>query len=262
MRFWEAEWWTIRTNPPLIRINPICDTGVAVAFSSLRIGGVSRPPFDTLNLGGNVGDDAGNVSENRRRFAEAAGIDLNRLHLCRQVHGVGIDLAFKNGPTLHFNRDGLISETPGIALGVLTADCVPILIVDPKTGAVGAMHAGWRGTLWGIALNGLRAMKDSFGTDPRYCLAVLCPSIGRCCYEVGEELAAEFKVRFGGKVVEGRRIDLALANALLLREAGVREIWICRSCTCCREDLFFSHRRDRGRTGRMMSVILSSPSAS
>lgn len=262
MRFWEAEEWIVGINPPLIRIDPICDTGVAAAFSSLRIGGVSRPPFDTLNLGRSVGDEERNVLENRRRFAEAAGIDLNRLHLCRQVHGVGIDIAVEGGPTLHPDRDGLISKTPGIALGVLTADCVPILVVDPRTGAVGAIHAGWRGTLGGIALNGLRAMEEAFGTEPKDCLAVICPSIGRCCYEVSEELAAEFKRRFGGEAVEGRRVDLALANAFQLKEAGVREIWVCRSCTCCQGELFFSHRRDKGRTGRMMSVIISSPSAS
>jgi len=254
--FWQAEdWIKDRNGIPYIELEPIARTGIARAVVSTRIGGVSPPPYHELNLGLHVGDDPGKVKENRERFASVINVDLESLRLPRQIHSAECIALTKpdEGPV---ECDGLVTNLKDIALGVLTADCVPILLIAPSSGAIGVAHAGWRGTLAGIARNTLNLMAERFKVDPSDCLAVMGPSIGRCCYEVSEDLASRFKSRFGSQVVSGRHVDLPLTNALSIIRAGVPEdnIWICQSCTACQEDLFFSHRRD-GVTGRMLSLI-------
>jgi len=254
--FWQVEYWMReRDGIPYIELEPIARTRIARAVMSTRIGGVSSPPYHELNMGLHVGDDPEKVKWNRKRFTSAAGINLKSLKLPRQIHSAECIALTKpdEGPV---ECDGLVTNLKGIALGVLTADCVPILLIAPSSGAIGVAHAGWRGTLAGIARNTLNLMAERFKADPADCLAVMGPSIGRCCYEVSEDLASRFKSRFGSQVVSGRHVDLPLTNALSLIRAGVPEgnIWICRSCTACRKDLFFSHRRD-GVTGRMLNLI-------
>jgi YfiH family protein len=248
--------------------------GVAHAFSTRR-GGVSEPPFAGLNLGQSVGDAPAAVAENRRRFYGAFGIRADQAVRVRQVHGrdvlvVDAPLVRRSGfPTCLVDegvgRDGLVTRLPGLALVVSTADCVPILVHDPVRQAVAAVHAGWRGTAARIAAEALSAMGAAFGTLPGDCLAAVGPSIRACCYEVDAPVAeamAQAIPGWEGQAEAARpghwRIDLAGLNRLVLERAGVKpeRIEVLQACTACRTDLFFSHRAERGRAGRMMSCIM------
>jgi len=248
--------------------------GVSHAFST-RQGGVSRPPFATLNLGQNVGDDRAAVEKNRRRFFGAFGIDPGRVVRARQVHGDGV-LQVDAGLTeragfphcLVEERaefDALITDLPGLALVVSTADCLPILIHDPVHRAVAAVHAGWRGTAKRIAARAIAAMSEAYGTDPSDCRTAIGPGIRRCCFEVDaavtEAMAAALP-NWNAHATANRSghwlLDLAGVNRTLLEDAGVLpgRIEDVGLCTSCRNDLFFSHRAEKGRTGRMMNFIL------
>ncbi len=229
--------------------------GFAHGFTT-RSGGASSPPFDTLNLGGKVGDDAGLVRESWRRVEEATGLSFARV--C-QVHGaraVRIDAA--SDPIEE--ADVVVSRTLGLAACVSVADCVPILVADPESGVVAAVHAGWRGTLARAAAEGVAALSRETGAPPRRLLASIGPSIGPCCYEVSPDLAARFAEAFGAGVLrEGRepKLDLWSANEAALRAAGMApdRVEVLGRCTACERELFFSHRRDAGRTGRQAAFI-------
>lgn len=248
--------------------------GIVHAFST-RQGGVSRPPFATLNLGQSVGDDPAAVEENRRRFFGAFGIDVDRVVRARQVHGDGVlrvdaGLASRAGfPRCLLDEragfDALMTDLPGFALAVSTADCLPILIHDPVRRAVAAVHAGWRGTVQRIAARAIAAMGDAYGTDPSDCRVAIGPGIRRCCFEVDaavtEALAAALPswTRYATLNRPGHwLLDLAAVNRALLEDRGVRpdRIEDVGLCTSCRNDLFFSHRAEKGRTGRMTNFIV------
>jgi len=147
--------------------------------------------------------------------------------------------------------DALISAQSGVIVGVKTADCVPILLVDPSTRTVAAVHAGWRGTADSIAAATVRALGVGWKTDPRNLRAAIGPSIGRCCYEVGPEVAR----RFGIAVSHPVHLDLSGINEMQLRAAGVSNIWLSGECTFCAADRFYSFRREREQAGRMLSFI-------
>jgi YfiH family protein len=221
-----------------------------------REGGASAPPWDGANLGGAVGDDPAHVAENWRRLEAETGLAFARV---RQVHGaraVRLDAA---GPPEE-EADVVVSRTPGLAACVAVADCVPVLLADPESGAVAAVHAGWRGTLARAAAEGVRALGREAGSVPGRLLAAIGPSIGPCCYEVSEELAARFAAELGAEsVVPGARprLDLWAANVRVLLEAGLApgRIDVLRRCTSCERARFFSHRRDAGRTGRQVAYI-------
>jgi YfiH family protein len=221
-----------------------------------RDGGVSAPPWDTLNLGGRVGDDPASVAENWRRLEGATGLGFARV---RQVHGARVVRAERAGSPAE-EADAVVSAARGVAACVSIADCVPVLLADPSTGAVAAVHAGWRGTLARAAAEGVAALAGGAGASAEGLLAALGPSIGPCCYEVSPELAARFRADLGpAAVVEGARprLDLWSANALVLAAAGLRpeRIDVVGRCTACERELFFSHRRDAGRTGRQAAFI-------
>jgi YfiH family protein len=220
----------------------------AVAFST-RVGGVSEGPFASLNLGRLTADDPERVDENRRRVLDEVGADPARLALNRQTHSATIRPA-KAGRTGE-PGDGLWTDEPGVPLLALAADCLPIALA--RTGgdgpAVAVLHAGWRGLLEGIVGAGAEAL------DGR-AAAAIGPAIGPCCYEVGEEVAEPFRARFGADVVRGRNLDLWTAAERALREAGVERIERVDLCTACHPELFFSHRRDAGVTGRQGVVAL------
>ena len=224
-----------------------------------RRGGVSSAPFDDLNLGGRVGDDPARVAENWRRLEAATGLAFARV---RQVHGARTVLA--SAPSAPGEEaDAVISATPGLAACVSVADCVPLLLADPATGAVAAVHAGWRGTVERAASAGVSALAAR-GARPGDLLAAVGPSIGPCCYEVSSDLADRFRTEIGPETVrEGARprIDLWRANLLHLLAAGLRpeRIEILGRCTACEAPLFFSHRRDAGRTGRQAAFIAPRP---
>jgi len=220
-----------------------------------RGGGASGAPFDRLNLGDRVGDDPAAVAENWRRLEAATGLGFARV---RQVHGAAVVEA--EAPCLPGREaDAVLSRRPGVAACVAVADCVPVLLADPATGLVAAVHAGWRGTMAGAAAAGVGALCRAGRAGAGGLVAAIGPSIGPCCYQVSEELAGRFEAAFGEDVVRrgpgGPRLDLWTANALTLAEAGVRQVERLDRCTACEPARFFSHRRDAGRTGRMVGFI-------
>ncbi|AKU91041.1 peptidoglycan editing factor PgeF [Vulgatibacter incomptus] len=242
----------------ILRSERFAAAGIAHGFST-RGGGVSTGPLASLNLGGSVGDDPGAVEENHRRLARAAGFERGAFRSAVQVHGsrvlvLGADAPIPPGE----EADAILAAAPGLAVAIRTADCVPILLADPRTGRVAAVHAGWRGTEAGIAAEAVRALAE-LGSAPSELIAAIGPAIGPCCYEVSSELADRFVRLAGPEVVEGRRLDLILINRLQLRAAGIPEASIEQvgGCTSCDDSRFFSHRRDAGRTGRHLSFVFS-----
>jgi polyphenol oxidase len=267
---------------------------------STRNGGVSTCYGGrSLNLGFTNHDKRANVEQNRQLLLDAlitaagkgskAGPGTKPFHLItlRQIHSDRIHVV--NQPAdKPLAGDGMITNVPGIALGVQTADCFPVLLIDTQHKAVGAFHAGWRGTVARIAAKGLGWMRREFGTLPQDVVAAIGPGIQECCYEVGEELKANFESQFAyadslfrdsqdSDVVRERYpmlfmnqrapghgdmclklfLDLREANRLQLVEAGVPEknITALNDCTSCEPKRFFSYRAERGNTGRMMAVV-------
>lgn len=223
---------------------------------TVRQGGVSPAPWDSLNLGGSVGDDPGRVAENWRRLEGAAGQRFARV---RQVHGTRI--LHLEAPTEPVEEaDAVLSTRPGLAACVAIADCVPVLLGDPVSGAVAAVHAGWRGTLGRIPEAAVQALARLVGARPERLLAAVGPSIGPCCYEVSPDLASRFAAEIG-PVVHGEsggpHLDLWEANRRILIGAGLaaERIEVLGRCTACEAETFFSHRRDRGHTGRHAAFI-------
>jgi len=252
---------------------------------STRHGGVSELSGEkVLNLGFAEWETKGNVLKNRRRFQSALGAESLALVGLSQIHSDVVHL-FSSAPTKTCRGDASITNQLGLLLAVQTADCVPILLVDPKKRAVAAVHAGWRGTLQRIVVKAIGKMQMHFGTKPADLLAAIGPSIAGCCYEVGTEVAAEFKSQFPNasewfdELRTGDEpnplqwlnmkppghqpppksvlLDLRKANRAQLFEAGLpsRNISVSDLCTACHGDLFFSYRKERGTTGRHLSVI-------
>jgi YfiH family protein len=218
--------------------------GYEVAFTT-RAGGVSEGPYASLNLGRKSGDQVERVDENRRIACEAIGADIEKLALNFQVHS---DRVLRAAPGMRGEHaDGLWTDEPGLPVLAMSADCLPVVVarVGGEEPAVAVLHVGWRGLLAGILAAGTRALG---GTD---LAAAVGPGIGPCCYEVGEEVAAPFRERFGDEVVRaGRRLDLWTSAERGLRAAGVDRVHRFDRCTACEPETFFSHRRDAGRTGR------------
>ena len=221
----------------------------AVAFTT-RVGGVSGGVFESLNLGALTDDDPLNVVENRRLACEAVGADAATATMAWQHHSAEVRLAEPRGvvtPGTQFDRcDGLWSDEPGQAMMLVTADCLPIALAraNGSKPALSVIHAGWRGLLAGIVAEGAKTLGGGKLT------AAIGPGIGPCCYEVGEEVREPFRAAFGDDVVTDGRLDLWSAAEQALRAAGCDEVERTDLCTYCHPELFFSHRRDRGRTGR------------
>jgi hypothetical protein len=217
---------------------------------------VSDGKRGTLDLGpvAEVGPD---VRENRARVARAAGLAPERLALAEQVHGTAVVRA---DPALVPEADALWTDTPGGWIGIRTADCVPVLLCSEDGARVAAVHSGWRGTVARIAEAAVAALARE-GTPPGTLRAAIGPAIGPCCYEVGEDLAVRFAELFGPEVVRrggpAPRLDLRLAVRRTLVTAGVPEAHIedVPGCNSCDAGRFFSHRRDRGGTGRHLAFI-------
>jgi len=223
---------------------------------TLRSGGVSEGKRASLDLGpvSEVGED---VFENRARLARTAGLDPRRLALADQVHGRAVARA---RPGEIPEADALWTDDPAAWVGIRTADCVPLLLCSTDGTRVAAVHSGWRGTVARIAEAAVAALRAE-GTAPRSLRAAIGPSIGACCYEVGEDLADRFAQAFGGEVVRRGnprpRIDLRLAVRRTLIQAGITDDAIedVPGCNACEPERFFSHRRDRGGTGRHLAFI-------
>ena len=243
---------------------------------STRIDGVSKPPFDSLNLALHVGDEPENVIANRKKFVQSLGFKLSDIITPNQVHGEKIFRVDENyrgcGCTNYADSipetDALITNTPALPLMLCFADCVPIFFVDVANSAIGLAHGGWRGTFKKIAAKTLLKMGDEFGTRPENCLIGIAPSIGACCYEVGGEVLDECKIAFPKNVDEllierdGKIfLDLWRANVVQLLEIGACEenIDVANECTCCNDGWYFSyraaHKKNLDRTGRIAALI-------
>jgi len=222
---------------------------------STRKGGVSPEPFG-MNLSYTVGDEASYVTSNRERFFGSLEAPLDRLATQYQIHSDTVRRV--DAPGRYDACDGLITNIPEVFLAVTIADCLPILLYDPATRSVGAVHSGWRGSKSKIVVHAIEAMANEFGTKPEDIIVFLGPSAGVCCYEVGEEVAEQFNPQFV-KRQQGRKphLDLHSYNTSIIIDTGVQKmnIEISEYCTICTPELFHSYRREGQRSGRMMGVI-------
>jgi purine-nucleoside/S-methyl-5'-thioadenosine phosphorylase / adenosine deaminase len=225
--------------------------GVDVAFTS-RAGGVSSGAFHSLNLGALTADDAANVAENRRRAVAAAGGDGAAATMAWQVHGADVREVDERPASGRFlepgveafpKSDGLATSLPARPLVLLTADCLPIAIARADGRRLALLHAGWRGLVAGIVERGVEAVGGR-------ATAAVGPGAGPCCYEVGDDVGDALRGRFGEDVVRAGRADLWLAARRALESAGVADVEGAGECTICGGERYFSHRRDRGTTGR------------
>jgi YfiH family protein len=241
---------------------------------STHLGGVSRTylpeelreraDMGQLNLGYTAADEAANVRENRLRWIEAVtGSRETPLRTIRQIHS-NISVVAEAGPSETIPQaDGVLTDQPGVLLGVMTADCIPVLVADPAHRAVAAFHAGWRGTVARIVALGVARMTAEFGSDPGRLVAAIGPGIGECCYRVGAEVVSQFEAEFsyGAELFlkgnEVTRLDLIEANRRQLLDAGLdaRSIAVAGGCTSCQPWYFYSHRASGGHAGRMMASI-------
>jgi YfiH family protein len=213
---------------------------------------VSHPPFDTLNLGRSTRDESAAVEENRQRMIDSLGLDPARLATAGQVHGVAIAEVQEPGFTPEV--DGLLTRARGVVLAVTCADCLPIILVAP--GAVAAVHCGWRGADAGIATAAVRALSVAAQVPPLRISAHLGPCIRSCCYEVGPEVADRFPAGVSIRAGDSIHLDLAAAARSQLLDAGLApdSIGDVTACTRCEPYWYFSHRRDRGATGRHWAI--------
>jgi polyphenol oxidase len=262
--------WLSRGGVRALSCDALARAGFANAFST-RAGGCSPFPENDLNLAGFAEDSAANINENRRRFLSLFD---GRWSLATgwQEHGAEVRVVRDTEPLPDARGDercdALTTNLPRVLLGVKTADCVPVLLADPETGACAAVHAGWRGTAAGIVPLALARMAEEYGTRPRDVIAAAGPAALGCCYEVGPEVVEIFNSRFAAdapaifKFTTGGRalVDLHEADRRQLTSAGVSpdNVHAAPFCTMCRTDLFFSYRREKrkhGRTGRLLGVI-------
>ena len=232
-----------------------------------RQGGASRAPFDSLNLGGNVGDDPKAVRQNHERMYATLGVDDAKA--CTVWQALSADVVIANQPVSGrrwlAHADGLMTDRVGLPLSMRFADCTPILYHDPRNGVIAIAHAGWRGTVQGIAGIVIRAMVSAYGCDPADIRAGIGPAIGPNKYQVGEEVVAAVQEHFGTTAGLIRRdatdgtayLNLWAANQLDLERAGVlsEHIDVAGLCTAEHVDEFFSHRQEKGKTGRFGAVI-------
>ena len=242
--------------------------GVCHGFST-RPGGVSPAPWDSMNLGVGRGDDIDSVRENYRRFCAVLGTDVHRVVLSKQIHEDVVRHVTEAdaGKGLWLDRDyasvdGMVTDVSHLPLVVFSADCNVILLYDPIRRAIGACHAGWRGTALGIAAKTVEEMVRLFGCDPSRIRAAIGPAIGQCCFETDSDVPEALRAALGDAVApyitwNGRKyhIDLKRINALWLRKAGVAEIDISDDCTACRNDLYWSHRRQGNARGSQIAMI-------
>ncbi len=244
------------------------DIAVPHAFTT-RLGGVSTGYLESLNLGANRGDDPENVVENYRRLAAAIGFSPDKMVLAHQTHSDIVRVVTEEDCLgSHSHRDypecdGLVTDKPGIALVVFTADCTPILFHDPVTGAVGAVHAGWRGTANGIAAKTVDTMVAAFGCKTENIRAAIGPNIGPCCFETDADVPAAMMDAFGAEAnayirQKGEKyfVDLKGLNALWLTRSGVTDITVSNECTCCQSHRFWSHRATKGQRGSQGAIIV------
>jgi YfiH family protein len=243
----------------------------AVMAFSLRTGGQSPPPLDSLNFSMTQGDSRENVFHNLSVFCSSVGIDATGIATCRQVHNDDIAV-IDEVPDCSPRVDAIVSTRPGVFPAIRTADCVPVLLLDPVNKISAAVHAGWRGTVLGITSKVVRFLEQNYGTNPNTLIASLGPAIGSCCYEVDDAVLVPFRANVpdaeefihvrevpAGKASSRKsyRLDLGAANRAALMAQGVpaQNIYPAGECTSCNPSLFFSYRRDGARSGRHIAVV-------
>ncbi|MFZ5965835.1 MAG: peptidoglycan editing factor PgeF [Bacillota bacterium] len=246
-------------------------TGMVRTCFTGRLGGYSKKPYDSLNMGFKNGDNAVDVRQNYLKIGNAIGLDVDRMVLGDQVHGDKVRIVVNEDQGKGITRSSDIKDIDGLItkenkLGIITvyADCVPIFILDTINKVIALAHAGWKGTVAKIGQKTLLEMTKAFGTKSKNCLAAIGPSIGKCCYEVDDQVIDKFNENFTNpeKFVFSKdngkyMLDLWKANAISLEEMGIlqRNITISNLCTQCNHDLLFSHRAGNGVTGRMAAIM-------
>lgn len=249
------------------------NTGLVRHGFSTRLGGVSEGCLSSMNLSFTRGDDPEKVRENFRRMGMAIGFETKDLVLSDQTHTTNVRLVTEADRGKGFDRerdytdvDGLITDTPGLMLVTIYADCVPLYFVDPVHKAVGLSHSGWKGTVHRIGKVTLERMKEAFGTRPEDVQAAIGPSICQDCYEVSEDVAQAFMDEFADQLDDrlvyrkgnGKyQLNLWNANERILLEAGIRpeHLSITNICTCCNHELLFSHRASHGQRGNLAAFL-------
>jgi len=247
------------------------DTGLVKHLFTTRIGGVSPEPFNNLNLGRKTGDSAENLEENFERISKVLDSSIESFVFSNQVHGTNIEIVKGKDKEVNTDKsldeagvDGLLTDLPGLVLCTFYADCVPIFYLDKVKKVVGLAHGGWRGTVDKIAGKMVDKMVEHYSSKPEDIIVGIAPSIGSCCYEVGNDVYEKFNKNFTKvenmmkPISEGRwQLDLWEANKMALKEKGIlcRNITISGICTSCNSQEFFSYRKDNGRTGRMAAII-------
>jgi hypothetical protein len=237
--------------------------GELVHAVTTRHGGVSSGPYSSLNLTRAVGDAPEAVEENLRRVAGALGLRREDLVSPTQRHTANVQrVGHGDRGSICESCDTLLTDTPGVPVLLRFADCTPILIYDPAHRAFALVHSGWRGTVQAAARAAVEALEQSFGSRPADLVAAVGPSIGPCCYEVGDEVTGAVRAAFDDAdgllpvVTNGRHhFDLWAANRRWLEQAGVGTVEVAGLCTACRVDDFYSHRRERGKTGHFGAVM-------
>jgi len=226
-----------------------------------RLGGSSPDPWNSLNLGGTVGDADERVNKNLSKLLAAIGGSNDDLVQIRQIHSKDVIIADQAMDGIN-HGDAMITNQPGLILLMRFADCVPIIFYDPITRTAGIAHAGWKGTAQEISLETVRRMEENFGSKPSNLIVGIGPSIGPDHYLVGKEVISEIKQAFPSKwnqiliySPDGVKLDLWKANQISLEKAGVTSIEISNICTGCHTDEWFSHRAENGRTGRFAAVV-------
>ena len=257
---------------PFLTYNKLSEIPFIRHAFSTRLGGVSKGEFSSMNLSFGRGDADENVTENYKRLCKAAGFEYESLTASAQVHetvvrkvtapdrGVGI---YK--PRDMHSVDALVTNDTGVTLVTYYADCTPVFFVDTVNRAIGLAHAGWRGTVGEISRKVVEMMHREFSTNPDDLICAIGPVIGKCCYEVSADCAAEFSKLFGNEspvITPGNKegkymVDLALANKLILMQAGVKEenITLSDLCTQCSSDLLWFHRATNGKRGTMAAFM-------
>jgi len=228
-----------------------------------RIGGKSSGAFHSLNVGQRVGDEPTAVQANHDLIFRTLGIEREQVVTARQVHGAHVAVVgAKERGTVLPATDSLISKERGISLLLRFADCLPLMLYDPLQHAIALVHVGWRGLIAEVAANTVTALQRVFGCNPCHIVACLGPAIGPCCYEVGPEVVTKVEHLFGTRnelllsQPRGRvHLDLPAAVRLQLRHEGVQQIEDSGLCTSCHTDEFFSHRAEKGHTGRFAAIL-------
>lgn len=249
-------------------------TGMVRHLFSTRLGGVSQGIYSSMNLSFTRGDDATAVSENYRRIAKILRCEPDCMVASQQTHTTGIRSVTWDDCGKGIVReqdysdiDGLVTNVPGICLVTYFADCVPLYLVDPVQKAIGLAHSGWRGTVNRMGACMVQRMAEDFGSRPEDLVAAIGPSICRDCYEVSEDVAAEFQKLFGesavvtpGRAADKYQLDLWLANRLILEQAGIPagQIAVTDICTCHNPGYLFSHRASHGKRGNLGAFLILS----